>query len=202
MNADFENKYPVPVSVSVPLPDDSDINQRQNPAPVPVPVPVPVDSGCGSFQIQKQQQRSATAAEAPKGRQKLAWGVSPRNATTTLVSALKGRQIPRARAQHDARETCHPEPALRARVEGSPARQALGFPEGIPPLGPRRPSVGMTDDASPEGAIEISLGRQPQDSPTHHHTAPEGRQNTATMRCDAFLSPLPGLGARASELEA
>ena len=34
---------------------------------------------------------------------------------------------------------------------------------------------------SPEGAAEISLGREPQDSPTNHHLALKGRQIAASV---------------------
>ena len=184
------------------------------PCPFPFPCPCPTTASASLVSAGDQDQNPEP--RAPKGRQKLAWGVSPRNATTPLVSALKGRQnfgigigigietSPKGatdislgrepQERHDpsrlspegateislgrepqdldaaglaiqlALTSTRPEPSpgvfftpandLSSRPSaprasgGIPSRQALAFPVGIPPLGPRRPSVGMTDNSS------------------------------------------------------
>ena len=104
----------------------------------------PSHSRWGSFDSPVGRPRSRRqTTRAPKGRQKLAWGVSPRNATTPLVSALKGRQISA--------------PAARGTV-----------------IGQRRRSGSESRAPSPEGAAEISLGREPQDRPDPSLFSPEG----------------------------
>ena len=97
-----------------------------SPCPFPFPCPCPTTASAisDSSQGQSQRQKSETAAQAPKGRQKLAWGVSPRIRRQTTTQPRRGGRIRSA---------------------------ALGT------------GIGIGIEASPEGATDISLGREPQD---------------------------------------